>query len=158
MSCMLRPRIPVEMHVRKCPRRGGPPDQPGGGNSEPASGDPGSEGENRRQAGWYVVQDRTPPGGILSSPATNRGPPANPPAAGSRDQDLQRLDQLESLFESIRSAPLRVVDEIVREIRTAHGGLKKSLVAVGPWEGREGRSNPWSKHRDWVQLLMEGYQ
>lgn len=60
-------------------------------------------------------------------------------AAGSRTQALQRLDQLESLFESIRSAPLGVVDQLVREIRTAHGGLKKDLVVVGPWEGREGR-------------------
>ena len=59
-------------------------------------------------------------------------------AAGTRDQDLQRLDQLESLFESIRSAPLHVVDRIVREIRTAHNGLKKDLVKVGPWEGHEG--------------------
>lgn len=63
-------------------------------------------------------------------------------AAGSRTQDLQRLDQLESLFESIRSAPLRVVDQLVREIRTAHGGLKKDLVTVGPWEGREGTPYP----------------
>lgn len=63
-------------------------------------------------------------------------------AVGSRTQDLQRLDQLESLFESIRSAPLRVVDEIVREVRIAHGGLKKDLVAVGPWEGHEGKAIP----------------
>lgn len=64
-------------------------------------------------------------------------------AAGSRTKDLQRLDQLESLFESIRSAPLGVVDQLVREIRTAHGGLKRDLVAVGPWEGREGNLPLW---------------
>lgn len=60
--------------------------------------------------------------------------------AGSHDQDLERLDRLESLFESIRSAPLSVVDHIVREVRFAHGGLKKELVQVGPWEGHEGKS------------------
>lgn len=63
-------------------------------------------------------------------------------AVGSRTQDLQRLDQLESLFESIRSAPHRLVDQLVREIRAAHDGLKRDLVAVGPWEGREGNSRP----------------
>ncbi|KAJ5649520.1 uncharacterized protein N7484_003243 [Penicillium longicatenatum] len=56
---------------------------------------------------------------------------------GSQDQDLERLDRLESLFESIRSAPLSVVDHIVREVRCAHGGMKKDLVQVGPWEGHE---------------------
>jgi hypothetical protein len=61
-------------------------------------------------------------------------------AAGSHDQDLERLDRLESLFESIRSAPLSVVDHIVREVRCAHGGMKKDLVQVGPWEGHEGKS------------------
>lgn len=60
--------------------------------------------------------------------------------AGSHDQDLERLDRLESLFESIRSAPLSVVDHIVREVRFAHGGIKKDLVQVGPWEGHEGKS------------------
>lgn len=30
------------------------------------------------------------------------------------------------------------MEELVREVRTAHGGLKKDLVPVGPWEGREG--------------------
>lgn len=60
-------------------------------------------------------------------------------AAGSRTQDIQRLDQLESLFESIRAAPLGMVDQLVREIRTAQGGLKRDLVVVGPWEGREGK-------------------
>lgn len=59
-------------------------------------------------------------------------------AVGSRTQGLRRLGQLESLFKSIRSAPHRVVDQLVREIRAAHGGLKRDLVAVGPWEGREG--------------------
>ncbi|CAL5875264.1 uncharacterized protein PFLUO_LOCUS9568 [Penicillium psychrofluorescens] len=52
-------------------------------------------------------------------------------------QGLRRLDQLESLFESIRSAPLRIVDRVVRDIRAAHGGLKQDLTPVGPWEGRE---------------------
>ncbi|KAJ6131347.1 hypothetical protein N7523_001807 [Penicillium sp. IBT 18751x] len=56
---------------------------------------------------------------------------------GSQAQDLQRLDQLESLFESIRSAPPRVVASLVRDIRTAHGGLKDDLVPVGPWEGHD---------------------
>ncbi|KAJ5947755.1 hypothetical protein N7466_000770 [Penicillium verhagenii] len=56
---------------------------------------------------------------------------------GSHDQDLERLDRLESLFESIRSAPLSVVDHIVREVRLAHGRMKKDLVHVGPWEGHE---------------------
>ncbi|KAJ5369158.1 uncharacterized protein N7496_008918 [Penicillium cataractarum] len=56
---------------------------------------------------------------------------------GSRAQDLERLDQLESLFESIRSAPLSVVDSLVRDIRTEQSGLKKDLVKVGPWEGYE---------------------
>jgi hypothetical protein len=58
--------------------------------------------------------------------------------AGSGAQDLHRLDKLESLFESIRSAPDPLVDDLVRDIRTAHVGLKKDLVPVGPWEGREG--------------------
>lgn len=31
-----------------------------------------------------------------------------------------------------------MVDDIVRDIRTAHGGLKNDLVKVGPWEGHEG--------------------
>ncbi|CEJ61206.1 hypothetical protein PMG11_09743 [Penicillium brasilianum] len=56
---------------------------------------------------------------------------------GSRVQDLERLDQLESLFESIRSAPLSVVDSLVRDIRTEQSGLKTDLVKVGPWEGYE---------------------
>lgn len=42
------------------------------------------------------------------------------------------------MFDSIRSAPLSLVEDLVRELRTAHGGLKKDLVPVGPWEGREG--------------------
>ncbi|KAJ5108458.1 hypothetical protein N7456_005133 [Penicillium angulare] len=54
-----------------------------------------------------------------------------------QEEELERLDQLESLFESIRSAPQSVVDQLVREIRSAHGGLKKDLVKVGPWEGYE---------------------
>jgi hypothetical protein len=58
--------------------------------------------------------------------------------AGSQTQHLQRLDQLASLFESIRSAPLSVVDDLVRDIRTTQGGLKKDLTPVGPWEGLEG--------------------
>ncbi|KAJ5170069.1 uncharacterized protein N7500_002852 [Penicillium coprophilum] len=57
--------------------------------------------------------------------------------AGSGAHDLQRLDQLENLFESIRSAPTPLVDNLVRDIRAAHVGLKKDLVPVGPWEGRE---------------------
>jgi hypothetical protein len=57
--------------------------------------------------------------------------------AGSQTQHLQRLDQLASLFESIRSAPLSVVDDLVRDIRTTQGGLKKDLTPVGPWEGLE---------------------
>ncbi|KAJ5735995.1 transcriptional regulator family: Fungal Specific TF [Penicillium malachiteum] len=56
---------------------------------------------------------------------------------GSGDQELERLDQLEGLFDSIRSAPSSVVDQLVREIRSAHGGVKRSLVKVGPWEGHE---------------------
>ncbi|CAI7674864.1 unnamed protein product [Penicillium pancosmium] len=56
---------------------------------------------------------------------------------GSQTQHLQRLDQLASLFESIRSAPLSVVDDLVRDIRTTQGGLKKDLTPVGPWEGLE---------------------
>ncbi|KAJ5206580.1 hypothetical protein N7491_002805 [Penicillium cf. griseofulvum] len=56
---------------------------------------------------------------------------------GSGAHDIKRLDQLESLFESIRSAPTPLVDNLVRNIRTAHVGLKKDLVPVGPWEGRE---------------------
>ncbi|KAJ5964007.1 uncharacterized protein N7479_003883 [Penicillium vulpinum] len=56
---------------------------------------------------------------------------------GSRADDLQRLGQLENLFESIRSAPSSIVDNLVRDIRTAHVGFKKNLVPVGPWEGRE---------------------
>ena len=54
-------------------------------------------------------------------------------------QDLQRLDRLESLFESIRSAPIQTVDDLVRDIRSAHVGLKNDLVPVGPWEGTEGK-------------------
>ncbi|KAJ5212384.1 uncharacterized protein N7498_004030 [Penicillium cinerascens] len=60
---------------------------------------------------------------------------------GSRTQDLQRLDQLESLFESIRSAPPRVVDSLVRDIRAVHGVLKNDLTVVGPWEGHEAYEN-----------------
>lgn len=71
---------------------------------------------------------------------SNRGSYTNAFAAGSGDQELERLDQLESLFESIRSAPPSVVDQLVREIRSAHGGMKRSVVKVGPWEGHEGRS------------------
>ncbi|CAI7652468.1 unnamed protein product [Penicillium bialowiezense] len=56
---------------------------------------------------------------------------------GDGVQDLQRLDRLESLFESIRAAPIQTVDDLVRDIRTAHVGLKKDLVPVGPWEGTE---------------------
>ncbi|CAG8412787.1 unnamed protein product [Penicillium salamii] len=56
---------------------------------------------------------------------------------GDGVQDLQRLDRLESLFESLRSAPIQTVDDLVRDIRTAHVGLKKDLVPVGPWEGTE---------------------
>lgn len=59
--------------------------------------------------------------------------------AGSGVQDLQRLDQLENLFESIRSAPSPLVDNLIRDVRNAHVGLKKGLVPVGPWEGREGK-------------------
>ncbi|CAG7938612.1 unnamed protein product [Penicillium salamii] len=57
--------------------------------------------------------------------------------SGDGVQDLQRLDRLESLFESLRSAPIQTVDDLVRDIRTAHVGLKKDLVPVGPWEGTE---------------------
>lgn len=57
---------------------------------------------------------------------------------GSGAQDLQRLDKLERFFESIRSAPSSLVDDLVRDIRTAHVGPRKDLVPVGPWEGREG--------------------
>ncbi|CAG8212703.1 unnamed protein product [Penicillium salamii] len=56
---------------------------------------------------------------------------------GDGVQDLQRLDRLESLFESLRSAPIQTVDDLVRDIRSAHVGLKKDLVPVGPWEGTE---------------------
>ncbi|KAJ6099012.1 hypothetical protein N7467_000547 [Penicillium canescens] len=56
---------------------------------------------------------------------------------GSRSRNLQQLEQLEGLFDSIRSAPLDLVEELVRELRTAHGGLNRDLVPVGPWEGRE---------------------
>lgn len=57
---------------------------------------------------------------------------------GDGARDVQRLDRLESLFESIRSAPIQTVDDLVRDIRTAHLGLQKDLVPVGPWEGTEG--------------------
>ncbi|CAG8947040.1 unnamed protein product [Penicillium salamii] len=57
--------------------------------------------------------------------------------SGDGVQDLQRLDRLESLFESLRSAPIQTVDDLVRDIRSAHVGLKKDLVPVGPWEGTE---------------------
>lgn len=76
-------------------------------------------------------------------------------AAGSRDQNQQRLEQLESLFEAIRLAPLRVVNEIVREIRSAQSSLKKRLVPVGPWEGREGDSTINCNHHDWQQALTQ---
>lgn len=66
--------------------------------------------------------------------------------AGSQAQHLQRLDQLASLFESIRSAPLPVVDDLVRDIRTTHGGLKKDLTPVGPWEGLEGEPRLCEDH------------
>ncbi|CAG8125857.1 unnamed protein product [Penicillium salamii] len=56
---------------------------------------------------------------------------------GDGVQDLQRLDRLESLFDSLRSAPIQTVDDLVRDIRSAHVGLKKDLVPVGPWEGTE---------------------
>lgn len=62
-------------------------------------------------------------------------------AAGSQHEDLERLDQLESLFESLRSAPLSVVDSLIRDIRSEQSGPKKDLVKVGPWEGYEGMSN-----------------
>lgn len=66
--------------------------------------------------------------------------------AGPGAQDLQRLDRLESLFESIHSAPSPLVDDLVRDIRTAHVGIKKDLVPVGPWEGMEGMwYNRWIK-------------
>jgi hypothetical protein len=55
--------------------------------------------------------------------------------AGDGVQDLQRLDRLESLFESIRSGPIQAVDDLVREIRTTH---QKDLAPVGPWEGTDG--------------------
>ena len=77
---------------------------------------------------------------VTPEPPNPETPTTNALAAGSRDQDLQRLDQLESLFESVRSAPLPVVNKIVREIRTSHGGLKKNQVPVGPWEGLEGKT------------------
>ncbi|KAJ5103209.1 hypothetical protein N7532_003738 [Penicillium argentinense] len=65
-------------------------------------------------------------------------PPANAfSAAGTQARSLQRLDTLESLFESIRSAPPRVVDDLVRDIRATHGGLKREVTPVGPWEGLE---------------------
>lgn len=63
--------------------------------------------------------------------------------AGPGAQELQRLDRLESLFDSIRSAPSPLVDDLVHDIRTAHVGIKKDLVPVGPWEGREGM---WYNH------------
>lgn len=71
--------------------------------------------------------------------------------AGSGAQDLQRLDKLESLFESIRSAPSPLVDDLVRDIRTAHVGLKKDLVPIGPWEGREGMW--YNDCIDWTKKL-----
>ncbi|KAJ6136344.1 hypothetical protein N7512_001504 [Penicillium capsulatum] len=55
----------------------------------------------------------------------------------SRAPDLQRLEQLESLFESIRSAPLSVVEHLVRELRSNQSDLKNELTPVGPWEGLE---------------------
>ena len=72
-------------------------------------------------------------------------------AAGSRAQDLERLDQLESLFESIRLAPLSVVDSLVRDIRTEKSGLKKDLVQVGPWEGHEGMFD--TSDLVWAEIL-----
>ncbi|KAJ5888592.1 hypothetical protein N7495_008633 [Penicillium taxi] len=55
---------------------------------------------------------------------------------GSQGQDFQRLDRLEFLFDSIRSAPQSIADDIVRDIRTTHES-NKQLVKVGPWEGHE---------------------
>lgn len=81
---------------------------------------------------------------------------------GSGNQEVERLDQLESLFESIRSAPSSVVDDIVRDIRTAHGGLKNELVKVGPWEGHEGefldfRGTPPAVAKHSLILAYEGF-
>lgn len=59
-------------------------------------------------------------------------------ASAFRNRDLRRLDKLERLFESIRSAPLHEVEQLVRGIRAWSGRFKKDLVVVGPWEGREG--------------------
>lgn len=42
-----------------------------------------------------------------------------------------------------------MVDSLVREIRTAHGGLKDALVPVGPWEGHAGK-----KRRFVIVLLL----
>ncbi|OJJ29764.1 hypothetical protein ASPWEDRAFT_46512 [Aspergillus wentii DTO 134E9] len=55
-----------------------------------------------------------------------------------RMRSRKRLAKLNGFFDSIRSAPLEVVDQLVGGIRNAHNNaLKKQVVSVGPWEGSE---------------------
>ncbi|GES58262.1 C6 finger-domain-containing protein [Aspergillus terreus] len=55
----------------------------------------------------------------------------------NRNRHQWRLAKLQSLVESIRSAPLDVVDRIVADIRASRGELNRELISVGPWEGTE---------------------
>ncbi|OJJ50383.1 hypothetical protein ASPZODRAFT_2117719 [Penicilliopsis zonata CBS 506.65] len=55
----------------------------------------------------------------------------------NRASRIRRLAQLERLFESIRAAPLDVVDDIVEGIRATGDNGKKALLTFGPWEGHE---------------------
>ncbi|KAF9883557.1 hypothetical protein FE257_003196 [Aspergillus nanangensis] len=46
----------------------------------------------------------------------------------------QRLLHLQTLFDSIRSAPPEIVDRLVTDIRACRGVLLREAVPVGPWE------------------------
>lgn len=54
-------------------------------------------------------------------------------------------NRLESLFESIRSAPLQEVDQLVREIRASH---------AGPWEDREGKMVLLPLFRKVIEMVL----
>lgn len=60
------------------------------------------------------------------------------PGQQQQKRAQRRQAQLQNLFNSIRSAPLDVVDQIVRDIRATRGELGRETVSVGPWEGTAG--------------------
>ncbi|KAK1148018.1 hypothetical protein N8T08_010651 [Aspergillus melleus] len=53
-----------------------------------------------------------------------------------RNRTQRGLAELQELFETVRSAPLNVVDHLIADIRASRGELE--VVSTGAWEGTQG--------------------